>query len=351
MYSPKFQISQNILKYIGIIEGAREVIANAPLVPSWEKKFQEDAIVRQVHHGTHLEGNALNISEAAQVVAGNEVIGRPRDIQEVINYRNVIDYIDQLSSPREKNFEIDTDLLFKLHTLTTDRILPPEKVGKYRLGQVVIRNSQSGEISFKPPQSVEVPILMDEFLDWLDNHSADIHPVLTSGIAQYEMVRIHPFVDGNGRLARSVATLILYQKGYDIRRFFSMEEYYDKNAVEYYKALQSVPKRDGDLTVWLEYFCEGLAIELTRIKERIQKLSADIHLKEKLGGKQIFLTERQIKIVEHLQTIGYLQNKMFPQLFSIISEDTSLREIADLIEKGILIKRGKTKGARYVLKS
>ena len=110
MYSPKFQISQNILKYIGIIEGAREVIANAPLVPAWEKKFQEDALVRQVHHGTHLEGNALNISEAAQVVAGNEVIGRPRDIQEVINYRNVIDYIDQLSSPREKNFEIDNEL-------------------------------------------------------------------------------------------------------------------------------------------------------------------------------------------------------------------------------------------------
>ncbi|MCR4263874.1 MAG: Fic family protein [Candidatus Roizmanbacteria bacterium] len=351
MYQPIFSISNNILKYIGIIEGAREVISNAPLVPAWERKFQEDAIVRQVHHGTHLEGNALNYSEAAQVVAGNDVIGRPRDIQEVINYRNVIDFIGELSTPETEKIEITNELILKLHKLTIDRILPEEKSGKYRTTQVVVKNSETGEVSFRPPAALEVPVLMDDFIAWLNTGSSDVHPVLTSGIAQYEMVRIHPFVDGNGRVARSVATLALYQKGSDIRRFFSMEEYYDKNAVGYYNALQSVGKHDGDLTLWLEYFTEGLAIELTRIKERIQKLSTDIHLKEKLGGKQVYLTERQIKIVEHIQSIGYLQNKMFPQLFPMISEDTMLREIADLIEKGILIKRGKTKGARYVLKS
>src|SRR3989338_10073699 len=93
MYQTQYVISNQILKYIGGIEACREVIASAPLVPAWEKKFQEDAIVRQVHHGTHLEGNALNISEAAQVVAGQEVVGRPRDIQEVINYRNVVEYL------------------------------------------------------------------------------------------------------------------------------------------------------------------------------------------------------------------------------------------------------------------
>ncbi|MBI4136761.1 Fic family protein [Candidatus Roizmanbacteria bacterium] len=349
MYQPKFSISNNILKYIGIIEGAREVIQNAPLVPAWERKFQEDAIVRQVHHGTHLEGNELNYSEAAQVVAGNDVIGRPRDIQEVINYRNVIDFIGQLSDA--ETIEITNELILKVHKLTTDRILPEEKSGKYRTTQVVVKNSETGEVSFRPPPALEVPLLMDNFIEWLNRGSSDVHPILASGIGQYEMVRIHPFVDGNGRVARSIATLALYQKGYDIRRFFSMEEYYDKNAAGYYKALQSVAKNSGDLTEWLEYFTEGLAIELTRIKERIQKLSTDIHLKEKLGGKQVYLTERQIKIVEHIQSIGYLQNKMFTQLFPMVSEDTILREIADLIEKGILIKRGKTKGARYVLKS
>ncbi|MEK7592657.1 MAG: hypothetical protein AAB508_04680, partial [Patescibacteria group bacterium] len=87
MYAPKFSITNQILKNIGIIEAAKEVIENAPLVPAWESKFREEAMIRTVHHWTHIEGNELNYSEAGQVLAGGEVVGRERDIQEVLNYR------------------------------------------------------------------------------------------------------------------------------------------------------------------------------------------------------------------------------------------------------------------------
>ena len=85
MYEPKFSITNKILKNIGIVEAAREVIVNSPMVPAYEKKFREEAIVRTVHHGTHIEGNELNITEAAQVLKGQPIVGRDRDIQEVIN--------------------------------------------------------------------------------------------------------------------------------------------------------------------------------------------------------------------------------------------------------------------------
>ncbi|HLB60148.1 MAG TPA: Fic family protein [Patescibacteria group bacterium] len=363
MYQPQYVISNQILKYIGGIEACREVIASAPLVPAWEKKFQEDALVRQVHHGTHLEGNALNISEAAQVVAGQSVIGRPRDIQEVINYRNVIDYIGRIVTvARSKQhtaentnarlaIEITEELIHKIHTLTTDHMLPPEKSGIFRTTQVVVKNSQTGDVTFRPPPPVEVPILVRDFLAWLNQNTNDVHPILVSGMTQYEFARIHPYVDGNGRVARALATLVLYRDGYDIRRFFSLEEYYDSHAQGYYQALQSVVKNKGDQTKWLEYFAEGLAIELNRIKEKVQKLSVDIHMKERLGGKQVFLSERQIKIIEHLQELGYLQNKMFTRLFPRSSEDTILRDLHELMEQGIIVKKGSTKGARYVLKN
>lgn len=356
MYAPQYTINHQILKYIGIIEASREVILNAPLLPAWERKFKEDALVRQIHHGTHLEGNELNITEAAQVVAGQEVIGRPRDIQEVINFRNVLEYIGHLTSPEGaaaegKSYEVTQDLILKLHKLTTDRILPPEKTGIFRTTQVVIKNSETGEVSFRPPPAVEVPFLIEALLEWLNKDAFNIHPVLTSGIVHYELARIHPFVDGNGRVARGVATLVLYRAGYDIRRFFSLEEYYDKNAHGYYKALQSVASHNGDLTDWLVYFTEGLAIELTRIKEKIKKLSIDVHMKERMGGKQMYLTERQIKIIEHIQGAGFLQNQSFPTLFPMVSEDTILRELKEMIDNGIIVKVGKTKGARYVLKS
>src|SRR3989338_11406779 len=103
MYSPKYTITNRILKNIGIIEACREVINHAPLVPAWEAKFREEAIVRTVHHGTHIEGNELSLSQAARVVEGKEVLARERDVQEVINYRNVLKYIDEL---REKDNDL-----------------------------------------------------------------------------------------------------------------------------------------------------------------------------------------------------------------------------------------------------
>ena len=93
MYQPRFTITNKILKNIGSIEASKEIIDNAPLLPYFEKEFREDAIVRSVHYGTHIEGNELNLSEAEKVLMGQDVSARDRDIQEVINYRKVMDYI------------------------------------------------------------------------------------------------------------------------------------------------------------------------------------------------------------------------------------------------------------------
>jgi Fic family protein len=346
MFAPNFLISNKILTNIAKIEAAEEVIKHSPILPLWEKRFKEDAIVRSVYHGTHIEGNRLLKDEAKDVLLGKEVIGRPRDIQEIINYRKVIEFIDLEAN--KKIDRITEQLIKKLHRLIVDKILPPEEAGEYRLKQVIIRNSQTGEITFRPPPAIEVPFLMREFIYWLNRIEKDqLHPVLKAGIAHHELVRIHPFIDGNGRVARSLATLILFLGGYDIRRFFSLEEYYDKDAVTYYANLQKASA--GDLTAWLEYFTYGAAVEFEKIKEKIFRLSKDVKLKEKFGGQQIFLTERQVKLVEYIQEVGYLQNQAFKSLFADISEDTILRDLQDLIRKGLIKKIGSTKSARYIM--
>lgn len=343
MYSPNFTINNKILKNIGIIEAAREVIINAPLVPAWEKKFRDEAILRTVHFGTHIEGNELNISEAAQVLEGKEIVGRERDIREVINYRNVLRFIDETSG------EITEETVKKIHRLTTEKILPPGECGQYRKSQVVVKNSASGEVVFRPPPAIEVPYQIEDLLVWLGQEK-ETHPVLKAGITHYELVRIHPFLDGNGRVARALATLVLFKEGYDIKKFFSLEEHYDNDASQYYQALQSVKAEENfDLTDWLSYFSQGLSIELTRIKEKVQSLSRDLKLKEKVGG-QIALSERQMKIIDYIQKVGFLQNKQFAELFPMVSEDTILRDLKDLIRKNIIKKEGTTKAARYVIR-
>jgi len=346
MFNPTFSITNKILVSISKIEAAEEVIKHSPLLPLWEKQFKEDAIIRSAYHGTHIEGNQLKKDDAKDVLQGRDVIGRPRDIQEIINYRKVIDYIDD--EAKRKIDKITEPVIKKIHRIITDKILIPENLGEYRNKQVIIRNSANNEITFRPPPPVEVPFLMREFLYWVNRDDRDIiHPVIKAGITHHELVRIHPFIDGNGRVARTLATLTLLLGGYDIRRFFSLEEYYDKDAVSYYQNLQKASA--GDLTSWLEYFTSGAAIEFEKIKEKILKLSKDVKLKEKFGGQQIYLTERQMKVVEYLQEVGFLQNQMFVSVFPDVSEDTVLRDLQDLIKKGLVKKVGSTKGARYVM--
>src|SRR3990167_795837 len=95
MYKSNFSITNKILKYIGRVEAARDYIENAPLVPAYEAKFRQEAILRTVHHGTHIEGNPLDTGEVAAVLGGQTIDARDRDIQEILNYREVLSYIER----------------------------------------------------------------------------------------------------------------------------------------------------------------------------------------------------------------------------------------------------------------
>lgn len=343
MYKPSFSITNKILKNIGEIEAAKEIIVHAPLLPYWEKKFQDEAILRTTHYGTHIEGNELSLLQVQKVLDGERVVARERDVQEVINYREVVSYIG-----RKKDKPIDEDTILELHKITVLKILDEDYQGSYRKKEVVIRNSITGEVSFRPPRAVEVEWQMKDLLEFIKDEK-EIHPVLKAGIVHYEFVRVHPFLDGNGRVGRALSMLVLFAEGYDIREFFSLEEHFDRDPESYYKALQSVANSNGDVTFWLEYFTECLAVELTKIKEKIEKISVDTKLKEKLGGAPVMLSERQLKIIEYIQEVGYLENKAFLHLFPDVSEDTALREVQDLVKKGLLLKKGKTKGVKYLM--
>ncbi|HBQ50803.1 TPA: hypothetical protein DD690_02380 [Candidatus Daviesbacteria bacterium] len=358
MFIPKYTITNKILKDIGIVEASREVIMHAPLIPAWEAKFRKEAIERTIHHGTHLEGNQLSEEEVKDVLDGHEVVARDRDVQEVLNYRNVLKFIDgvatQIGSSGNYNFTIET--ILEIHKLTTEKILPEGSTGKFRVRQVVVKNTKTGEISYTPPPAVEVPYLIEDLVNWINSDEGkSVQPVIKAGIIHYEIARIHPFVDGNGRVARAVATLLMFLDNYDIRKFFSFEEYFDENPMDYYLTLQAVSNQlvldthERDLTPWLEYFTEGVAIELNRVKEKVQRISVDARVKDRLG-EQVVLNERQMMIMEYLHRHNGMSNRDFRKIFPDFSDDTVLRELKFLRQKGLVKKAGGTKKAQYVLK-
>jgi Fic family protein len=351
MYAPKYEISNKILRTIGRIEACKEVVENAPLVPSFEKQFQSDAAIRTIHHGTHIEGNDLTLYQTKKILEGAEVYARARDIQEVVNYRNVMTLLDELAVKRGG---YDPDMLKDVHKLTVDRLVVPEKIGVFRTSEVVIKEEGTGRVIFSPPPFVEVPYLVEDFFAWLNNPEAiEIHPVLRAGITHYILVAIHPFVEGNGRTVRAFSSLILMREGYNIKKFFSLEEHFDSDPADYYEAISSVDRQSPnlgsrDLTPWLEYFTGVVAAELEKVKDKVRKLSVDTRLKVKFG-EQVSLTERQMRLIEYISDQGSGGMGELKKVLPMVSEDTILRELKDLLEKGILKKQGSTKASKYVV--
>ena len=351
MYSPKYSITNKILKNIGVIEASKEVIENAPLVPSFEKQFQTDALARTIHHGTHIEGNELNLVQTKKILEGQEVYGRDRDIQEIINYRNVMTLLDELVY---KKGDLSPEMLLDIHKATVEKIVDPSKIGVLRTTQVVIKEEGTDKVVLKPPPFVEVPYLLEDFFTWLNSTSAlEIHPILRAGIVHYVLVAIHPFVEGNGRTVRAFTQLLLLKEGYDIKKFFSIEENFDSDLASYYDALFQVDKESSnigsrDLTPWIEYFTGVVAVELSKIKEKVRKLSLDTRMKVKFG-EQIALSERQMRLMEYISDQGGAPMSALKKLIPMVSEDTVLRDLQGLANKGIIKKEGSTKSARYVL--
>ena len=351
MYQPRFAITNKILKSVGAIEAAKEVIENAPIVPYYEKQFKTDAIERTIHHGTHIEGTGLSLEQTRKILEGEEVVAHERDIQEVINYRDVTGLLDELVAKRG---EYDKDMLLDIHREAVKKIIPEEKIGSFRKTQVVIKEEVSGRVILEPSPAVEIPYLLDSFFEWLNSDSAkELHPILRAGITHYVLVSIHPFVEGNGRVVRAFANLILMREGYDIKRFFSLEEHFDNDLSAYYEAFAQVDKQspniaERDLTFWLEYFCGVVAIELDKIKNKVRKLSLDSKIKGRIG-EQIALTERQMKLMEYLSEVGSAGMQELKGVLPMVSEDTILRDLSYLLDRGLVKKEGKTKAARYII--
>ena len=191
-------------------------------------------------------------------------------------------------------------------------------------------NSATGAVVYTPPPTYEVPILMRELTDWL-NQQSGVHPVLVSGVAQFQLVHIHPFLDGNGRASRLLSTLCLYRAGYDFKRLFTISEYYDRGRTAFYRAIRGVRERDMDLTGWLEFFTSGLATQLDEVKARGERT-----IRRDVLVRQHALSDRQAMALDHVVEHGRLTIQDYEGLCPGTNRRTLQRDLKALVEKGLI---------------
>jgi Fic family protein len=344
MFKPNFNYTNKIIKNLTHIAEARSIILNSPLIPKWEVSLRRDALIKSAHSSTAIEGNPLSLDEVSALASGREVMVRRKDKQEVLNY---IEALEKIPKFAERNPFLSKDFL-KIHKIVTkDTLDNPSDEGIFRNRQVIVGNRITGEIVFMPPPTEQVPKLIDDFFEWFNSPVInEIDSVIEAGVTHYEIVRIHPFIDGNGRTARIMATLVLYKRGFDVKRFFALDDYYDNDRRAYYAALKGVDKNTFNITGWLEYFTDGVAVSLAAVKKKVIGLSKDIKVLKEKG--QIALNERQMRIVERIIERGEITNRDVRDMFNI-SNRAALDEISKLIDMRVIKKSGKGRSVRYVL--
>ena len=190
---------------------ARGFLKAASLSDEWIDSMRSRAFLLEAHHTTHIEGTRLTIAEAADLLAGEDVPGAdPDDTRELFNYRDAFEFV---SSYLNDGGPITERLILEIHRHLVSGVRGGSAApGQYRRVQNYVVNSATGETIYTPPPARDVPVLMRELVSWL-NRPSDIHPVIASGIAQFQLVHIHPFLDGNGRTSRLLSTLCLYRGG------------------------------------------------------------------------------------------------------------------------------------------
>ena len=344
MFKPNFKYTDKIVGDLTQIAAARELVLNSPFIPKWEVSLRREAIIRSAHSSTAIEGNRLSLEQVSDLAQGREIMAMRKDRQEVLNYLKVLQSIDKLTDGKKIT---EKDILKSHKMVTRDTLENPSDCGVYRNRYVIVGNRLTGEVVFRPPSNEDVPKLMKALSTWLNSAEAQaFDPVIEAGIAHYEFVRVHPFIDGNGRTARVLATLILYLRGFDAKQFFCLDDYYDSDRPAYYRVLQGVDQKTLDLTAWLEYFVEGVKVSIAAVKESVVRLSSERLRKAKKG--QIALTERQMKIVEFINQNGRITNRDVRDMFKL-SDEAVRKEITKLTNIGVLKGKGKGRAVYYIL--
>jgi len=202
--------------------------------------------------------------------------------------------------------------------------------------QVVSGPLGKEKVHFQAPPAKNIDNEMTDFLDWFNNDN-DIEPVIKSGIAHFWFVTIHPFDDGNGRIARAIADMQLARTDKTNQRFYSMSAQIERQKKEYYQILEKTQKGSLDITNWLDWYLKCLIGALESTEEILAKVLTKAKFWEK-HASTIINNRQKVMIIKLLDDFfGKLITTKWAKI-TRCSQDTALRDIQDLIDKEILIK-------------
>lgn len=300
---------------------------------------------------TEIEGERLDSDQVRSSIARRlgfasfDLVHSSRHVDGVVEMMldATQNYLDELSEPRLLGWHA---ALFPTGYSGIYQI----EVGRYRTGAMQVVSGAMGKerVHFEAPTAERVAEEMYEFVRWI-NEVSSLDFVLKSAIAHFWFVTIHPFDDGNGRIARAIADLLLARSDKSSQRFYSMSNQILADRKGYYQVLEETQRGGGDLTKWIIWYLECLQRALQATEETLESILRKAHFWE--SNSHVSLNSRQQKLLNRL--LDGFEGKLTSSKWAKIggcSSDTALRDIQDLIGKGILHRVGESsRGAAYEL--
>ncbi len=223
----------------------------------------------------------------------------------------------------------------------------PVQVGQWRTSPMKVVSGPIGRerVHFEAPAAERVPAEMNTFLSWFAK-PANIDPVVRAGMAHFWFETIHPFDDGNGRMGRAIMDMALTQADGSQQRYYSVSRAILAQRRGYYEVLEHCQRGDLDITPWLVWFLEILEQSLSDAEVQVERARR----RQTVLTRNLGLNLRQIKAIERM--IEGFEGKMRTAKYAALtncSDDTALRDLTDLVDRGVLTRLGAGRGSHYVL--
>jgi len=334
------------------IDDLRKRLRNAVQPRRWTGLLSRFAAAKALQGSNSIEGYHVSDEDAVAAVDGEEPIETPgKTWAAVRGYQEAMTYVLQLSD--DLHFKYSDDLIRGLHFMIMKYTLdygPPKHPGRYRPGPIYVRNEATKKVVYDAPDDALIPELVTELVSDLSEASA-LPPMIRAAMAHLNLVMIHPFSDGNGRMARCLQTMVLAREEILSPEFCSIEEYLWNERADYYAVLSDTAKGawhpENDTSRWIRFcliahYRQAMRLlrrtrQMQRVWDEVEQLIASAKLPERMVASLVNVTMRPqngIRNPHYRHAAG-------------VPEHVATRDLKMLADHGFIVTAGERKGRRY----
>jgi Fic family protein len=335
----EYTLTPKILENITVIERVYGQLESLHLPKELQLNVERNNLVQSSYVSNSIEGNPLSLPEVTNLLLGDRVPAN-RSEKEVKNYFDILKSLDKRA---EKPFTPDE--ILQIHKELIEGV-EKDIAGKFRNSRVVVgrRIMKNGKmdilVKHEPPyhDRVRIEQAIQQLIEWQET-AVDL-PIIKISMFHHQYVYIHPFTDGNGRTVRLLTALLFLKSGYEINKYFVLDDYYDIDRQGYSDALHSAD--GGDSTKWLEYFTDGIKYSLQSALAKGKNALLTMRVSNRPTGR-----EKDVLTLFSMPDSEILTATVAEALN--VSRQQAQSLLASLVDKGLVKKYGSTKSSYYKL--